>query len=724
MVVRSLHQYRSVASIWLAALALFAALLMTFSPAFAQSTGQAQLSDQEVNRIVQTVTTAVLKELRDGQPAAAGPAPAAAPQAAPPAPSTLSEEGIANFMQEEEYLFLEHAETALGAFPALVSEVGSILSRLDDRPQGRGPLAFLATLAAVFAVAVALGYAATLLAARALPGAPPSGGPAGVAETLRRAAANLAGFAVFWLVTAVAARKLFGGQDMQAFVGHWLVAGGMQFALFYTVFLIFFRPRESAYRIVPLEALDARKAMRLFVVVLAVVVLRTWISMLLNDNQPEPVIAAGLLASNLLFMASFFLAAWPARDAIRRWIENTTMSSELSPMRRWLAVHWFGLAGASVLLLSLIHAIGAVSGHNGVISGLSSTVRTILAMILICAFVEFVGRRSERADQSAKRAIPKLPGLVSQMLRVFIVLGAGVYFIRLWFVDALQVMTRAEWNDLADYAFEPLAAVFGGYLAISYVNYLSARYLALHPVSVATVNDDGEVVQRRDDSSRLRTLIPILRITAIVIIVVMMGLLSLSHLGFNITPLLAGASVIGLAISFGSQALVKDIVSGVLFLAEDSFRVGEYIECGKSVGTVEGFTLRSVRLRHQDGQIYTVPFGQLGEITNFSRDWSTVRFNMSLDRDVDLDDVRRVTKKVSTELKAEFKDRLLDPLKLRGVKDVTDTAIIVQFKFTSLPLDPGEIERTARSRLLKGFKEEGIPLSRHPWLAATAGATA
>jgi hypothetical protein len=104
----------------------------------------------------------------------------------------------------------------------------------------------------------------------------------------------------------------------------------------------------------------------------------------------------------------------------------------------------------------------------------------------------------------------------------------------------------------------------------------------------------------------------------------MISLLVLSHLGFNITPLLAGASVIGLAISFGSQALVKDIVTGVLFLAEDSFRIGEYIVCGNSRGPVEGFTLRSVRLRHQDGQIFTVPFGQIGEIV-FGTDGSGYR---------------------------------------------------------------------------------------------------
>ena len=316
-------------------------------------------------------------------------------------------------------------------------------------------------------------------------------------------------------------------------------------------------------------------------------------------------------------------------------------------MRRWLAANWFGIAGCSVMLLSAIHAVGAVTGHNGVATGLNGTVRTVIVMVLVCAFVEFVGRRSDRADQLAKRAIPKLPGLVSKMLRVFVVLGAGIYFVKLWFVDALQLMSPERWSAIASYAVEPLLAICGGYLAVSYINYLAARYLAMHPTAAVTLNDDGTPVAKADGSSRLRTLIPIMRITSIVIIIVMISLLVLSHLGFNITPLLAGASVIGLAISFGSQALVKDIVSGILFLAEDSFRVGEYIECGKSIGTVEGFTLRSLRLRHQDGQIFTVPFGQLGEITNFSRDWSTVKFSMSLDRDADLDDVRSVTKTVS-----------------------------------------------------------------------------
>ena len=709
---------------WGAVLALIAALVLPFSAPRAQQAppATAQISDEQVKQIVQSVTDAVLMQMKEGKPPAGQPAPTkrAYDLEDTAKPVLALEEGIASFLQHEESRLIANFATVFESFPSLGREVASILKRIDHRPQGRGPLGFLGVIAGIYLLAAAVGYAATFIAARLLPGSPHRGGPAGVGEVLRRGFANLLGFGAFVLVTSIASYALFKGVDMQSQVGRWMLMSGAQFALFYAVFLIFFRPSEPAYRIVPLDGGDAKLAMRLFCVVLGFVVLRSWVTIPMNDRQPERVIAAGLLVNNLLFAASFFLAAWPARGAIRRWIENTTMSAKVSPMRRWLASNWFGITGCSVLLLSILHGIGGVLGHNGVTVGLTGTVRTVVVMILVCAFVEFIGRRSERADQVAKRAIPKLPGLMSQMLRVFVVLGTGIYFIRLWFVDALEVMSPERWSHFASYAVEPLLAVCGGYLAVSYINYVSARYLAMHPVVAPALNDDGTPVSSTDSSSRLRTLVPIMRITSIVIIIVMISLLVLSHLGFNITPLLAGASVIGLAISFGSQALVKDIVSGILFLAEDSFRVGEYIECGNSKGTVDGFTLRSIRLRHPDGQIYTVPFGQIGEIINYSRDWSRVKFNMSLDRDADLDDVRAVVKKVGDGLKADFKDRVLETLKVQGVKDVTDNSIVVQFLFTSLPRDPGEIERAARSRLLKAFKDEGIALSRPGWMAPAA----
>jgi small-conductance mechanosensitive channel len=215
---------------------------------------------------------------------------------------------------------------------------------------------------------------------------------------------------------------------------------------------------------------------------------------------------------------------------------------------------------------------------------------------------------------------------------------------------------------------------------------------------------------------------PPFRVAMAVGIIVTSLLMVLSSLGINTTPLIAGASVIGLAISFGSQTLVKDIVSGIFFLADDAFRVGEYIDCKSVKGTVEGFTLRSLKLRHQNGQIHTIPFGQLGQITNFSRDWSTVKFNLRFARDIDVDTLRKATKKLGQELveDPELKDQFIAPLKLQGVADIEDNAIIMRFKFTVKPVNPTFIQRLAIKRMLLEFPALGLKFASAPNLVLQA----
>ena len=150
--------------------------------------------------------------------------------------------------------------------------------------------------------------------------------------------------------------------------------------------------------------------------------------------------------------------------------------------------------------------------------------------------------------------------------------------------------------------------------------YVTEPYMGRKTAGAGRPRSDGDGAGT--GASRLSTMMPLLRdnggggASGVVAV-----LIALEDFGVNTTPLIAGASVFGLAISFGSQTLVRDIVSGIFYLTDDAFRVGEYIDCGKAKGTVEGFTLRSIKLRHQNGQIHTIPFGQLGQITNFSRDW-------------------------------------------------------------------------------------------------------
>jgi len=136
-------------------------------------------------------------------------------------------------------------------------------------------------------------------------------------------------------------------------------------------------------------------------------------------------------------------------------------------------------------------------------------------------------------------------------------------------------------------------------------------------------------------------------------------LIVLSRLGIDTAPLIAGAGVFGLAVSFGAQSLVRDIISGVFYMWDDAFRVGEYIDTGRLKGTVETLGIRSVKLRHQNGPLHTIPYGQLGAVTNLSRDFATIKFNLRFDPHTDIELVRKYYKNYCEEIGIS-QDQLID----------------------------------------------------------------
>jgi small-conductance mechanosensitive channel len=212
--------------------------------------------------------------------------------------------------------------------------------------------------------------------------------------------------------------------------------------------------------------------------------------------------------------------------------------------------------------------------------------------------------------------------------------------------------------------------------------------------------------------SRLRTLLPLLRLTLQITILVMAVLSILAALGINIVPLLAGASVIGLAVGFGSQTLVRDIVSGAFFLMDDAFRLGEYIEVGDAKGTVEKIGLRSVILRHHRGALNVLPYGEIRRLRNTSRDWIILVMPFQLAHGTDLVKVKKIIRKVGQELAADpdLGPQIIEPLKSQGVLSTDESALVVRAKFTAKAAGGAAytIRREGYARILKAFAAEGI----------------
>jgi small-conductance mechanosensitive channel len=211
-------------------------------------------------------------------------------------------------------------------------------------------------------------------------------------------------------------------------------------------------------------------------------------------------------------------------------------------------------------------------------------------------------------------------------------------------------------------------------------------------------------------SGRLMTLLPILRNFLAVLIATVAVLMVLSGLGVAIGPLIAGAGIFGVAIGFGSQALVRDIISGVFYMTDDAFRVGEYIQSGSYKGTVESFSIRSVKLRHHRGPIFTVPFGLLGAVQNMSRDWVIDKFFISVNYDTDIAKVKKLVKGVGAALleDEELGPQIIETVKMKGVEAFGDYGIKLSFAMMTKPGHQSTIRRRACAMIREAFAENGI----------------
>ena len=223
------------------------------------------------------------------------------------------------------------------------------------------------------------------------------------------------------------------------------------------------------------------------------------------------------------------------------------------------------------------------------------------------------------------------------------------------------------------------------------------RKLASDLGATGTLDDTGH-------AARLQTLLPILKNLLLAVLAVLAFMMVLAALGIEIGPLIASAGVVGVAIGFGAQTLVKDIISGIFYLVDDAFRIGEYIQSGTYKGTVESFSLRSVKLRHQRGALYTVPFGILGAVQNQSRDWVVDKITINVPYETDLEKVRKLIKKIGEALAEdpELGPDIIKPLKMQGVAQFGDYAIQIQ---TKMMTKPGDVQFAARRRALIMIKQ-------------------
>jgi moderate conductance mechanosensitive channel len=523
----------------------------------------------------------------------------------------------------------------------------------------------------------------------------------------------------FRFLTAVAALALFStllwgalfvtaaGVPILEQTADQILAAVLKWRLLMIALVIVVSPYRPDIRLLAIDDADARRCARWVAVYFAISPLTVFLVWLIErlgfGHAAVSGAALALGATVTLYKMAMF---WAIREPIGRAIRTSTCGVP-SPFRRAVADWWhwlFIMLALGVFVAAAIEfalgkgssAIAASAATQGIIVGLAvlwQAGRNLITRLFADAAPGLASRRA--------RFRPVLNRLFDALLGILGTAWLG----ETWGLDLIHPAPGSIERMLLRPAFEAAVTIVGAWLLWTA---LSAVIDEKMPQATGPGGMDDDIAA--GPVSRAATLLPLARNLTLILIAVVAIIAALTTLGLNIAPLLAGLGVIGIAIGFGAQSLVRDVISGIFFLMEDAFRVGEYIDTGHLKGTVEGMSLRSVRLRHQNGQVHTIPFGQVLSVTNFSRDWSVIKFNLHLEPGIDIETVRRTVKRVGEALldDPEIGREFIQPLKMQGVIDVLQTALVVRCKFTATPLRPTYLQRQALRHLIEAFATAGI----------------
>jgi small-conductance mechanosensitive channel len=507
--------------------------------------------------------------------------------------------------------------------------------------------------------------------------------------------------------------------------GYWVVSQ-IIIATYYLQIIVFaariiMSPAAPNLRLLPLQDRDAQFLYRWILRITLVVALFIIPgAIFFHAGRSETLYNVFFIASGLSVSLLMIVMIWQSRQRVAEAIcadasEGTCVESSLRAKfaRTW---HYFAIlyvAGSGTFWL-----VNVFLGHK------SDIINLIASLFLIPIFIgldQWVQRllkiasgelpevinlsdeekspATEESQEDKKTNIKHFAPLIRKIFRF--VLGALLFFIvlGLWGIDLS--LGRI-------FAAEVLQIIM--VLLLGFVVWEFAKSRIDRKLKEEMPDEDEEMEEGGAGGSRIGTLLLLLRKFILAIMFVMVSLIVLSNLGVNIGPLIAGAGVIGLAIGFGAQTLVKDIISGIFFLIDDAFRVGDFIETAGTKGMVEHISLRSLRLRHPRGPVHTIPFGGMGTVTNNSRDYIISKLDFRVRYDTDVDKVRKIIKKINKKVMKddEMGPVMLGKIKSQGVREMDDSAMIMRVKFKTIPGEQFVVRREVYRLMQESFRENGI----------------
>lgn len=353
------------------------------------------------------------------------------------------------------------------------------------------------------------------------------------------------------------------------------------------------------------------------------------------------------------------------------------------------------------------------------IEGLGPTLAVVAGVLLLLAVVQrlcgrAIQKYAERMAAEHKEQIADIHQWAHQLnrlLRQSVAAVAAITFLVLMLralgVRGFSVLT---WEQVTDWLVGPglrILLVLGGAYTLSR---LTRMFIERLPAFV--VRREGPLAAMAERERRAQTVTSLLGGVVSVVLMSAAGLIALRELHVDIMPILTGAGIVGLAVGFGAQNLVRDIISGFFLIFEGQIRVGDIAQINGKLGLVEHIRLRTTMIRAFDGAVHIFPNGAINEVSNLTKDYSCYVIQLRVAYKEDVDHVMEVLQEIGEELMkdSKFGPKILEPLEIEGVDQFEAGAIILKMRIKTLPLEQFVVGRELRLRIKKTFDAHGIEL--------------
>lgn len=388
----------------------------------------------------------------------------------------------------------------------------------------------------------------------------------------------------------------------------------------------------------------------------------------------------------------------PIAHLIRnRPLERRLKQRSLHDLVRLMGNLWY----VPVLLLVVTSLVATFLSAGDSSAALRRALICALLALLAMTLLGLIRRRARRLDERPRRSasyLEQLQGFCFTLLHIGVLLVFVEIGLRVW---DLSLIRYAEGEGAAVSA---KVFSFGATLLVARLVWLL--------IDTALQHSFGAGGKGRTNARAL-TMLPLIRNVLLVTIAVIALIVALANMGVNVTPLLAGAGVIGLAIGFGAQSLVADLITGLFIIIEDSLSIDDYVDVGGHLGTVEALTLRTVRLRDLDGVVHTVPFSEIKTIKNYSRQFGYAMFRWPVPASMPIDQAQALVREVAEELRRDrqVSRNIWSPLEMQGIEGFDAGQAILRFRFKTAPIKQWEVQRAFNLLLRQKLDACGLELA-------------